>query len=197
MTPEQRARLDAWMDGRETDSYWLESRRECVKAALARIDDLAAENAILRVHADDLDQKLTKYELQDARRYNALAKERDALAARLGAHERLLPTCAQHRPDGHGARSGCLLCEIEAQSGALSRVSYLCGPPNEMEVGPYDVHGNAAEVVEEAKALAARVAVLEDSRRLMADVAEDRLARADRAEALVEQFRLLQEDARG
>jgi hypothetical protein len=56
-----------------------------------------------------------------------------------------------------------------AQSAALSKISYLCGPPNEMECSMYDVHCNeeevvkrVAELVEEKRELERRQQVIEE-----------------------------------
>jgi hypothetical protein len=59
--------------------------------------------------------------------------------------------CDKHQPDG-GARN-CLVCAVEKLSHALSRISYICGNPNEMQVSDYDTHYNEGEVVREVERL--------------------------------------------
>ena len=61
--------------------------------------------------------------------------------------------CDKHQPSG-GARGYCVICAGEALSAALSKISYLCSEPNEMEVGPYDVHYDENAVVAQVQTLA-------------------------------------------
>ncbi len=58
--------------------------------------------------------------------------------------------CDKHQPNG-GAREYCVICAGKALSAALSKISYLCGEPNEMEVGPYDMHYDENAVVEQVR----------------------------------------------
>ncbi len=46
----------------------------------------------------------------------------------------------------------CLVCACRDLSAALSRISYLCGEPNEMQCGPYDLHCDENAVVEQVRA---------------------------------------------
>jgi hypothetical protein len=62
--------------------------------------------------------------------------------------------CEKHKPNG-GHRAHCVVCSGMALSAALSKISYLCGPPNEMECGPYDVHADESAVVDQVAALVA------------------------------------------
>lgn len=86
---------------------------------------------------------------------------RAALAAQqpadLDAYKRAAPLCNKHQPDG-GTRSVCLVCACQKLSAALSRISYLCVEPNEMECGPYDVHCDEGAVVEQVEALVTKIA---------------------------------------
>ncbi len=62
--------------------------------------------------------------------------------------------CDEHKPGG-GSRGYCVICAGEALSAALSKISYLCGEPNEMEVGPYDVHYDENAVVAQVREMRA------------------------------------------
>ncbi len=73
-----------------------------------------------------------------------------AEAAVSNEYKAAAPLCDKHQPNG-GKRSVCLICALQAQSAALSQISYLCGPPNEMECSPYDVHCDESAVVEQVR----------------------------------------------
>jgi hypothetical protein len=62
--------------------------------------------------------------------------------------------CDKHQPSG-GTRGHCVICAGEALSAALSKISYLCGEPNEMGVGPYDLHCDENSVVEQVRTMRA------------------------------------------
>ena len=79
-------------------------------------------------------------------------------------HKKSAPLCDKHKPTG-GARSVCLICAIRAQQVCLSKISYACEPPNEMEVSAYDWHGDEDSVVDQVKKAIARIKVLEDALR--------------------------------
>jgi hypothetical protein len=85
------------------------------------------------------------------------ASDYDALAARLADYKNAAPLCGEHQPNG-GARATCLVCALIADSAALSRIDYLCGEPNEMELSGYDVHCNEDAVVKNVERLSKRLA---------------------------------------
>lgn len=64
--------------------------------------------------------------------------------------KRLAPLCEEHG-SGRGARSGCPYCAIIKLTAALSKIDYLCGPPNEMQCSGYDVHCDENAVVEHVR----------------------------------------------
>lgn len=82
-----------------------------------------------------------------------------ALEAERDAHQHSAAWCEKHKPAG-GQRAMCLVCACQSLSAALSRISYLCGKPNEMECGPYDVHSDESAVVAEVSAALAEVEAL-------------------------------------
>lgn len=77
--------------------------------------------------------------------------DRDSEIATLKAQIDLASLCAEHSKPG-GKRAVCLVCACRDLSAALSRISYLCGEPNEMECGPYDFHCDENAVVEQVRA---------------------------------------------
>lgn len=92
--------------------------------------------------------------------FGEAADELDRLTAELDEHKKSAAFCEKHKPNG-GHRAMCLVCACQNLSAALSRISYLCGEPNEMECGPYDVHCDESAVVSQVERLTARVAELE------------------------------------
>lgn len=94
-------------------------------------------------------------------------------AERVATLARLAPLCDEHG-SGTGRRSGCPYCGLIRLNHALSRISYLCGPANDMQVSAFDVDMHEETVVEQVAALtaentrlAARVAELEAAAELV------------------------------
>lgn len=81
--------------------------------------------------------------LAEAKRYGVLADKIDRLEA-------AVQLCEKHQPNG-GVRAQCVICSGEALSAALSKISYLCSDPNEMEVSPYDIHFDEDAVVDQVR----------------------------------------------
>lgn len=77
-------------------------------------------------------------------KWSELCDERDQLKQAAGF-------CDKHKPNG-GSRN-CLVCATEKLSYTLSRISYICSQPNEMEVSDYSVNYNEDEVVKQVKQL--------------------------------------------
>jgi hypothetical protein len=93
-----------------------------------------------------------------------LLTDLDAVRDRL---ERAAPLCEHHANIGKGARSSCPHCADEHLDAALSRISYLCGKPNEMECGPYDVDRHEPSVIREVeRVIAERDAARRDAEAL-------------------------------
>lgn len=70
------------------------------------------------------------------------------------------PLCEKHQPNG-GTRGMCVICAGESLQHALSRISYACEPPNEMQCSSFDVHMDETAVVTQVVAQAERIRVLE------------------------------------
>jgi len=60
--------------------------------------------------------------------------------------------CDKHAPNG-GTVSACVICSGQKLSYALSRISYLCEPPNEIKFSSYDLHYNEDAVVAQVERL--------------------------------------------
>ncbi len=59
--------------------------------------------------------------------------------------------CAEH--DREGGTCGCLTCACIELSSALSRIDYMLGPSNEMELSDYDLHVDPQRVVDRLRDL--------------------------------------------
>lgn len=77
-------------------------------------------------------------------------------AAALSAYKGAAPLCDKHQPKG-GTRGGCLVCAIARLEYALSRIDYLCGPPNEMGISGYDCYYDEEVVVKNVAAMKNRL----------------------------------------
>lgn len=82
----------------------------------------------------------------------AAAPERQEWQREVVALRKSFPYCEKHKPNG-GTRSGCLECAYIELNAALSRISYLCGEPNEMEYSSYDADYDAQDVVRQVETL--------------------------------------------
>jgi len=70
----------------------------------------------------------------------------------LAEYKSTAPLCAKHQPTG-GSRATCLVCALIENNASLSRIDYICGPPNEMEVSGYDVHCEPELVIKNVERL--------------------------------------------
>ncbi len=69
------------------------------------------------------------------------------LEADRDAYKRATQLCEEHQP-GSGSRAECVICGLRELDRALSRIDYLLGEPNEMEVSPYDIHCDPQVVID-------------------------------------------------
>ena len=110
---------------------------------------------------DDLVQRLRAHQVwmvADAMKYiPEAADEIERLRAQLAEQQAAAAWCEKHQPKG-GARGQCVICAGYALSAALSKISYLCGKPNEMGASIYDVDCDEDAVVERVKAMRAQLA---------------------------------------
>lgn len=100
-------------------------------------------------------ERLQKLHVEDMRVTNASAdfhmKRCASLEHQLKEAMSAAGFCDRHQPNG-GARN-CLVCGCEQMSYALSKISYICGEPNEMQQSEYDVHCNEDAVVYQVQLL--------------------------------------------
>ncbi len=74
-----------------------------------------------------------------------------AIQDQLDAYKRATQLCDEHQPSS-GSRAECVICGLIEMSRALSRIDYLLGEPNEMEVSGYDLHCDPQLVVDRVEA---------------------------------------------
>lgn len=96
----------------------------------------------------------------------------------LEAHKAAAPLCEKHAPNG-GARSGCLVCSGMRLSGALSKIDYICGEPNEYEFSQYDADFDEARVVGRVKTLRAKLEAAEKAIKDHNDCCQNACGRGD------------------
>lgn len=85
-----------------------------------------------------------------------LQKESEGRLRALVRYRNSAPLCKTHSPSS-GVRGSCLVCALIATNRALSRIDYLTGEPNDMEVSGYDVFHDEEDVVENVKKLRERL----------------------------------------
>ena len=94
------------------------------------------------------------------------------------------PLCEKHQPNG-GTRGMCVICAGESLQHALSRISYACEPPNEMQCSSFDVHMDETAVVTQVVAQAERIRVLREAVQNSIDASD--AANAEMATKLIAQ----------
>ena len=72
------------------------------------------------------------------------------LEQQLAKYRKAAPLCEDHQPT-NGTRSGCMICALIESGAAISRIDYLCGEPNEMEVSGFDMHCDQKVVIEHVR----------------------------------------------
>lgn len=112
---------------------------ECMPIGTAkRLAELEAENNGLRFAL--------------SRQGKSTMPEMVSLRAEVERLRKATQLCDKHAPNG-GTVSACVICSGQKLSYALSRISYLCEPPNEMECSSYDLHYNEDAVVAQVERL--------------------------------------------
>ena len=67
-------------------------------------------------------------------------------------YKEAFPVCSEHVPDG-GHRSSCLVCDLQKYSNIISRIDYVIGEPNEMEISMFDLDYIPEAVLDRVSAL--------------------------------------------
>lgn len=152
-----------------TDANWFEAVKcgaaddewqHVVTVDFART--LEREAAELRAHLN----RLTGMKFSD-RMHAALVSRAKTAERQLAEYRAAFPTCEEHAVKGGGARSGCLECAYIKINCALSRISYICGKPNEMEMSDYDVDYSESRVLKAVETLCNQLdEALKDAERL-------------------------------
>lgn len=83
-----------------------------------------------------------------------------ALRKELEEYKKAAPLCTEHEPAG-GARCACVICSGLKLEYALSRCSYFCEEPNEIECSSYDVYMDERAVIEQVMQLRQRAETAE------------------------------------
>lgn len=121
MTPEQRARLESWVSGRQSfkDAHWSIQPKEAAAAALAHIDRLES----MRTHCDHCGGDYLATGLETGCTCRIVA-ERDHLAAELNRRDGEVNDCAEWLKDARTERD-TLAARVAVLRAVLSEVEWL------------------------------------------------------------------------